>query len=129
MSKTLKQSIATDLVLNALNTNEFAESVTFDPGDGSPSRSIDVMIDDSEQTYRIGDMVSENERRITVLAAKDVDATSGGIATLNESDQITRSDGRVYGWTGTVVQEDAASWQLEYRYYELRGAGSQTRRS
>ena len=126
---TLKEQIAADLATTFFNTDEFAETVTVDEGNGNPTRSVAVVIEDDEQLFRIGEMVAETERHVTIHVGRDEDAICGGIALPREGLTLTRADGRKYGWTGEIVEEFSAMRRLRFRYFDLRGVGGQVRGS
>jgi len=115
MVNTLKQQITADVAGVFLDTDEFAEEVTYIPADGAEV-SITVIIEEEDE------FLDENNRSafveyIRVFAKR---ATADGIKSPTIGDGIKRSatedpGQQVYGYTGQREDPERDTWWLLFK--------------
>lgn len=132
MAGTLKDDLAVDAA-NLLNTDEFAEVVTFKPAEG-PSRRVTVIVHEETGRQDVRGAMRRQTDTVQVFVLKNQShATKGGIATpqrLERGADSFERDGETggrYVYTGRVVSADAATWTLEYERPKLRSIGTEHR--
>ena len=135
MATTLKDDIASDLCNVLLNTDEFAETVTFYPGGGGSSRRIVALLTHHQQSEDNSDIEYINDR-ISVTVSNDPTHAKGGIATPSfgtapiDVDCLSR-DGEPedlrYAFTGNG-RKIAGGWILDYERPRALAFGTAQRR-
>ncbi len=120
MGNTLKDDMKIDAANCFLNTNDFAESVTFYPAAGGASRSIDVRITYQQESKDFGPINYDTER-IEVFILKDESHAKGGLATPDRqstvADKLVRAGDTLtekFAFTGRILSESAHGWLLEF---------------
>jgi hypothetical protein len=123
MANTLKQQITADVAGVFLDTDEFAEAVTYIPASGSEV-SITVIIEEEDEFLDENQRAADHEfiRVFTAL-------TSAGIKYPTLGDAIKRSatedEGqRLYGWTGQREDPERDSWWLVFRRTKTQRHGT-----
>ena len=111
------------------NVEEFGETVTFYPADGSPSRRLVAVIESSQRVFD-GEMIAQLAEEITVLVGRDRHGEKGGIEAPAVGDEIKRErDNQTYFYTGEVRNSDTASWWLAYSRHLPVALGTSQRRN
>lgn len=119
---TLKTQIESDVSAVFLETDDFAETVTYIPK-GGKDRSVKAIVDRSVRPVQ--DQFGIWQDRVAeVLVSKDA---TDGIAAIPEygSSLVTSdlADGETYSFEGTIVDEDAAAWTLEFVIHDPKRRG------
>lgn len=123
---TLKDQIVSDFSDVFLNTEEFAETATLTLRDTStPTATVVVTSSNASLIDEAQLDVTKQRQLVEVLIGKDPAAAIGGIADPNDIKKLTRADGRCYGFTGRVINEDSASWTLEFARDKTKQFGTQ----
>jgi len=123
MANTLKQQITADVAGVFLDTDEFAESVTYIPASGAQS-TITVIIEESDEFLDMEDRVVDDEM-ISVFTAR----TSAGIQSPVIGDGILRSttedpEQRVYGYMQQREDPERDSWWLLFKRRKTQRQGT-----
>ena len=97
-----------------LDTDHFAETLTFRPANGGGLRSIvgSVIYD---ETLEEGEYVEEDQERLWVLVLRDESVSRGGIARPVVGDTITRANDRhpePFSFQGQIRNESPHAWEL-----------------
>ena len=110
---TLKDLIASDRDAVLLNSDEFAETVTYYPTGGSPRNVVAVV--QERGVYTESSDEAKFQRFIAAFVGRDpTNATKGGIDEPRLGDYIKRSDGSKYGFTGDIENIHDSSWWLTF---------------
>lgn len=132
MPRTLRDDRKADFYNVFLNTGEFAETVTFYPARGGPSRRI-VVIRSVTQRPEQGELVTYGEEQLRIRVGKDETHAKGGIAVPvsagTKRDMIQRDDDTEterYAYTGEK-KDFGVYWELEFSRRMLQTAGVEHR--
>lgn len=115
---TLREQIADDVTAVFLNVDDFAEVVSFVPGNGV-ARDVTVVID-ARRDFRETETGLAQVEVLEVLCARDAsNETTGGIDSPQIGDAIRRSatydsDQRLFAFTGVATDVSDSSWRLEF---------------
>lgn len=130
---TLRSVIAADVESVFLDTDEFAESVTYTPAAGGGARTITVVIEEVG-TFRTDDNMVSTMDEIIVVAQRDPSATMGGIDRPRLGDTILRSatedpEQRPYAFSGEIEDSEPDTWSLKYIRHRIVQVGVEQRLS
>lgn len=122
MVNTLKQQITADVAGIFLDTNEFAETVTYIPA-GDSGVSITVIVEESDELIDVAGRTVDEEM-ISVFTAR----TSAGIQNPATGDAILRSvtedpEQRVYGYMKQREDPERDSWWLLFKRRKTQRQG------
>lgn len=123
MANTLKQQITADVPGVFLDTDEFAESVTYIPDSGAES-TITVIIEETDEFLDIEGR-SVFDEVILVFTSRD----SSGIADPVLGDGLKRSAAedpsqRTYGYMGQKESPERDSWWLMFKRRKTQRQGT-----
>lgn len=123
MANTLKQQINADVSGVFLDTDEFAEEVTYIPAGGA-AVSITVIIEETDEFLDIEGRAVFDEV-ILVFTSRD----SSGIATPVINDGLKRSAAedpsqRLYGYMGQKESPERDSWWLMFKRRKTQRQGT-----
>jgi hypothetical protein len=115
---TLKDLIATDIPAVAINTDEFAEVVTYFP-EGAAARELNATCEQSQQAELDENGSERVLDELRVFCLRDADATDGGIAAPEIGERLLRSSTidprqRPYQFNGQIEEADAVAWLLTF---------------
>ena len=112
---TLRQQMLVDLNADILDTNNFAETVTYVPQVG-PARRVNIDITHSSE-YASGTMLMEQVHTISIVVGRNETHANGGVSMPQLGDAIIRDGdipGVVYSWTGEVMDSEDHYWALKF---------------
>lgn len=111
---TLREQITTDVSAVFLNTDDFAETVTYTPKSGD-ARQVSAVVDESER-YEEG--VRGGKRKVTVLEVLVSRDETTGIATPKFGDGLSRrltgKENETFSFRGESVETDENAWTLTF---------------
>lgn len=118
MSRTFRDTEALDAQI-VLSTNYFGESCTYIPKGGEAS-TVTAIVDRSVRPNQdqFG-LWSDRIAQATVLKAEIASIPEYG-SSLKTSDL---AEGEAYSFEGTIVDEDAAAWTLEFVIHDTKRRG------